>query len=184
MDLCSRLIVCAGVLTAGLAHADPPRGAPLQQACNPAEMQKALPQVGDRCVRAAETFPGLLMVGSFAYDRGCMLRGYVWDCAFHDGMPPSRVVLESVEWHKTRGNAKKQLALAYVHEVHLLFRGTVSDEPTPPRVTLTRNGGAIVTVWLQDPPGRRPGWRRRLLEVTLAKDGTVTETTVRTTSGR
>jgi len=138
---------------------------------------------GRECVDRVRRIPGLVMLGSFADDAGCMPDGYLWDCRRRDGEPRSQDVLRRGGWAIAAGKDKEQLALDYLADVHFAYRGSISNQPQRPVVVLAGDGSARVTLWLTEPGGDSPGWSRDLLEIRIARDGAIHQKKLRTEHG-
>jgi len=135
---------------------------------------------GRQCVDRVPRVPGLVMIGSFADDRGCMLEGYLWDCARRNGAPRPRDVLRRAGWAIATGKDKEDLALEYLREVYFAYEGSVSSQPDRPKVVVAADGSAVVTLWLQEPSDMDDSSSRDLLEIRIARNGTVRQKKLRT----
>lgn len=81
----------------------------------------ALGPISDDCTRALPSFPGVHVVGSFAHDRGCSERGYVFDGSVYDALNHSSPVLHA-RFSQGGELAKRTAALAWVQEAMVAGR--------------------------------------------------------------
>jgi len=126
------------------------------------------------CVQRPAHFPALIMLGSFAHDRGCMAQRYIVDGHVVDTPPPPRDLLRWSGWSDANAEHRRQLALAYVKEVDLAWSGTlVSQGEDQPVVRSDDGGGVVIEAWVRRPSGMRRGHREDHLRWTFAPAGTL-----------
>jgi antitoxin component YwqK of YwqJK toxin-antitoxin module len=135
------------------------------------------------CVQRIRHFPGLAVVGSFAYDAGCMGGQWLADCKTI-APPAAPAVLARGGWAKAKGQRREALALAYLDEVVGLWGGpSTLDKPDPRAAVAAADGSVVVTAWTAS--GRSGMVRqteRTLTQVQwrFAPDGAMTEKTLQT----
>ena len=130
------------------------------------------------CVHRAADFPGVILVGSFADDRGCMPDLVIIDCARHDGPPPASLILNRAGWGRADADRRERLALSYLRQVATVFHGRVADTPAPPKTETNADGQVTVEVWIDRPAGFREGRVADRLRYTFRSDGRVTSETI------
>jgi hypothetical protein len=127
------------------------------------------------CVRASSTFPGLVWVGHFANDRGCIGEGILVGCKLD---PPGYAApaMTRAGWAKADLATRQKLALAWLREIDDL--DPVSTKPdkfpkpfNPPAAT-TSGKATVVDLWIVDPAGMQPVASYHHLRYTFAADGT------------
>jgi antitoxin component YwqK of YwqJK toxin-antitoxin module len=131
-----------------------------------------------RCIHRAPHFPGLVLVGGFAHDRGCIQTGALLDCKLVKKVDPAQL-LARAGWKSARAPARERIAMNYLREVQLAWSGSLSEEPDPPRTVTAADGGITITAWLNEPSGMQPGVTRHLTEIRFAAGGAVTTRVIR-----
>ncbi|HTM22451.1 MAG TPA: toxin-antitoxin system YwqK family antitoxin, partial [Kofleriaceae bacterium] len=124
------------------------------------------------CIERAEHFPGVIHIGSFAYDRGCEPTDIMVDCKITK--LSDKDALARAGWAKARQDLRNSIALDYVKEIALVWAGSISDQPAAPAATPAPGGGVTVDLWTADPSGMKRGVTRRHRQYIIAADGTVT----------
>ncbi len=179
---CLALAACSGKKhggSASAAHDAAPPAFDAGRATTPCDTddglakQLGLPPDKLSCVHRAPDFPGVILVGSFASDRGCAPELLLIDCQKHDGPIPTALLLNRAGWGSADGPQRQALALRYLRQVATVFRGTVADTPDPPSATTTPDGQVIIEAWVNQPAGMRPGRRASKLRYTFGSDGRV-----------
>lgn len=136
---------------------------------------KELPKNGG-CVRASETFPGLVWIGSFASDRGCMGTGVLVGCEMSPKGFEAKAMAKA-GWAKADQAGKEKLAFAWLREIDddsviaeqpAKFKGTF----TAPSLKVNKDGSATAEFWTQDPVGMQPISTYRHQQIVFAADGT------------
>jgi antitoxin component YwqK of YwqJK toxin-antitoxin module len=125
------------------------------------------------CVTRVPMFPGVIMLGSFAYDRGCMGADYVVDCKMVNPGPSAAALLVRAGWAKASGEQRIEIAKEYVREFALGNNGSVTHDPTEPEWKVLEDGGVEGVVWVAEPAGMRRGVDKDQIRYTFAADGTV-----------
>ena len=119
----------------------------------------------DVCIRRIKDAPAVVVIGFFAYDRGCALDG-----AFVDGVyieksdkTLSQKALAAMGWEKAGHIPREEMALMWVEKGLLAFASIVyeDDKEAPiagfhrPEVVTPKDGPITVTLWTQRPSGMR-----------------------------
>lgn len=94
---------------------------------------------GRHCVRRAVHFPGVVAIGGFANDHGCVAMGTMVDCAYHEAIDGA-AILARAGWKRANAAAREQIARDYVAEVGLVWN--MSGDPDVDRQP---NGDLVVT---------------------------------------
>ena len=131
------------------------------------------------CLERMRHFTGLAVVGSFAYDAGCMDPQWIVDCK-KGSAPDSKAVLARAGWPRAKGAQREELAMAYVNEVAMLWSGSMLDEPDPRKTVSGGDGSVTVTAWTAAPAGMRPDPTITMIEWKFTSDGAVSQRTVKT----
>jgi len=116
-----------------------------------------------RCIEHAAHFPGWVLIGSFAYDRGCMPSATMLDCKLVKSVE-ARTLLERAGWAAAKAPAREKIAMNYVREVAIAWEGSMSEEPEPARTVREAAGGITITAWIAEPAGMTPQTTRHLTE--------------------
>jgi hypothetical protein len=132
------------------------------------------------CVRRSPDLPNIIVVGSFAHDRGCAFHGVFIDSSYFEGEASdvSRRALNALGWETSDAGRREELARLWVERGLLSFVTVLArkseDFPIrrfqPPRAITTKDGDIVVTVWVRLPPGRREGTAYQLLEYGFSND--------------
>lgn len=125
------------------------------------------------CVARIPLFPGVVMVGDFAYDRGCMGADFVIDCKLVDPAPKPSDLLARVGWAKATGAQRIEIAKEYVRELALGNEGSITSQPTEPQWKVLDGGGVEGVMWVVEPSGMRRGVDQDEIRFTFAADGTL-----------
>ena len=127
------------------------------------------------CIQRSETFPGLVRLGTFAMDRGCITEGILVGCALS---PPGfdAAAMQRAGWKTANATRRQQLALAWLREIDAVAFQDATDLPggkhlTPVAVTSTRDG-LVLEGWVEEPAGMTPESNYDKIRVTFAADGT------------
>src|SRR5215207_9156469 len=140
------------------------------------------------CVSRSPALLNIIVVGSFAHDRGCAFQGVFIDSSYFEGEESdlSQRALNALGWETSAAGRREELARLWVEKGLLSFVTVLArkgdDLPSrrlePPRALTTKDGEIVVTVWVRLPPGRRRGTAYQLLEYRFSDDA---ELLVRTT---
>jgi antitoxin component YwqK of YwqJK toxin-antitoxin module len=128
------------------------------------------------CVSRAPLFPGVIVVGDFAYDRGCADEVWVIDCKLVEPPPTDAVVLARAGWANADGEQRLELAREYMRELGMVWSGSVTSDPEPPQWTARADGSVEAIVWVVAPAGMRRGRELDKVRWEFAADGTLTRT--------
>jgi antitoxin component YwqK of YwqJK toxin-antitoxin module len=136
------------------------------------------------CVTRVPMFPGVIMLGSFAYDRGCMGADFVVDCKLVTPPPSAADLLARAGWAKATGEQRIEIAKEYVREFALGNNGNVVGDPSEPQWKVLEDGGVEGVVWVAEPAGMRRGVDKDEIRYTFAVDGTVKREVLQHVSAR
>jgi hypothetical protein len=126
------------------------------------------------CVTRMGLFPGVIMLGEFAYDRGCMSPQWVVDCKLVDPGPSAAELLARAGWARATPEQRIEIAEEYVREFGLAWSGSISWTPDEPKWTSLADGGVEGVLWVAEPAGMRPGREIAKNRYKFAADGTLT----------
>jgi hypothetical protein len=130
-----------------------------------------------RCFERSTTFAGLVTVGGFANDRGCMWHGILYECRWNPSGVAAKVMARA-GWAKASDARRGELARAWIREVEHL--NIVEDQPErwdkggKPWVapSATREGERTrVRFWQRHPSGMLPQSDYSLLEIVFDASG-------------
>lgn len=130
------------------------------------------------CVNRPRTFRGLIQVGSFANDRGCMPRTALVDCK--PGNFTTTEVLDMAGWDRARPKIRELIAVDFIRQVRSTFGDSLASEPEAPVVTSTPEGAVTVTAWVVEPAGMLPERISHKLRFSFTPGGTMTTETLET----
>jgi hypothetical protein len=119
------------------------------------------------CAVWPNDFSRIVVVGSFANDRGCMTEGLFVDGAWYDGRRADAVTagLATRGWIGASSDERQRLARGWVDAVVHAFGGSFVEEATtafgfddtpafePVRVRAHEGTGVMVSGWVAKPPG-------------------------------
>jgi hypothetical protein len=151
-----------------------------------AKLGKTLDSQSKGCVRIPEELPGIILLGSFAYDRGCALNGAIINKrGFSTDKDVSKLALESLGWGKAGAEKRKELALKWVQFGLLAFENPLEQATKDftnqtfetPRAVSSADGSITVSLWVQEPAGMRCQSVYDKLIYRFLKDGILGETT-------
>ncbi|HEY1558793.1 MAG TPA: hypothetical protein VGF94_28415 [Kofleriaceae bacterium] len=116
--------------------------------------------------RMTGDFKKVVLVGSFANDRGCMAEGYFADGVYVADRGKSAPALAASGW----SDAKKRgdLAVAWAKEM------TGDSFAGDPKAVAGKDGSVVVTGWVNDPVGMIPEQHSEQLEFRFTPAGDVT----------
>jgi hypothetical protein len=117
------------------------------------------------CIKRFTESPRVIVIGFFAYDRGCRLNGAFVDSDYFEAADPSlsRHVLDALGWQHAAQSVREGLAKLWVEKGLLGFQNVLhqpdnsvpSDRFFPPRAASAADGVITVKLWVRDDPGRR-----------------------------
>lgn len=141
---------------------------------------KKLDQRSLTCIRRDRELP-LVVVGNFAFDRGCMFDGVFVNARYFGKSDTalSEGVLEALGWKPANQEQREKLAQAWVVKGLLAFVTVLHQKNEdfqnrsfePPRVVSKEGGEISVTLWLRMPSGRVRGRSYLMREYKFSKDG-------------
>ncbi|MFV8751642.1 toxin-antitoxin system YwqK family antitoxin [Nannocystaceae bacterium ST9] len=126
------------------------------------------------CVDRSPLFPGVIRVGDFAYDRGCMSEALVVDCQLRDPKPGAPELLGRAGWARATPEQRIVIAQEYLDELEIGDSGSISSTPDEPVWTSLADGGVEAVVWVAEPAGMRRGRELDKLRFRFASDGALT----------
>lgn len=139
--------------------------------------------VGIRRLKESEK---VIVVGFFAYDRGCRLDGAFVDSRYFESTDAalSKNALAAFGWEKAPKREREMLALYWAKKGLLAFFTVLETrdkdmkeiEFHPPQAATAENGEINVALWIRLPPGMRRGKGFKRVEYKFAKDGLLSGT--------
>jgi hypothetical protein len=142
---------------------------------------KKLDDRSKRCIRRDPRLPGIVVVGDFAYDRGCRLQGAFMNSKYvaADNGSMSRRALEALGWKTANQPEREVLARAWVEKGLLGFLTVLSVKNDdfanrsfqPPGAVTRPASEVVVTLWVRMPAGRARGTTYQRREYRFSKDG-------------
>lgn len=144
---------------------------------------KKLHDRSKRCIRRDPSLPGIVVVGGFAFDRGCRIEGVFVKSTYvaADDKGLSRNALEALGWKAANQQQREALARAWVAEGLLAFMTVLSDKHEdfgsrsfqPPLAVTKDDGQVVVTLWVRPPSGRVRGPLYQLREYKFTKEADI-----------
>ena len=132
------------------------------------------------CIRRDRDLP-LVVVGSFAFDRGCVFDGVFVNARYFGKSDAalSEGVLDTLGWKAANQEQREKLVQTWVVKGLLAFVTVLRQQNEdfqnrsfqPPRVVSGENGEIAITLWLRMPSGRVRGRNYILREYRFSKDG-------------
>ena len=133
------------------------------------------------CIERLKESEKVIVIGFFAYDRGCRLDGAFVDSRYFESTDAalSKSALAAFGWEKAPKREREMLALYWVEKGLLAFftvlhtkdKDLKEREFQPPRVVSNENGEIKVMLWISLPSGMRREKGFRHVEYKFAKDG-------------
>lgn len=143
---------------------------------------------GKGCIKRPAALPEIILVGSFAHDRGCMLEGAFVKKYFLAAREESfsRAALKSLGWQKADAEAREKMALKWTQFGLLSFGSYPLDkadaeedfkgrEFQAPQTATDEDKNVAVTLWTRQPAGMRCETNYRRLSFIFAEDGSLKE---------
>ena len=126
----------------------------------------------------------VIVVGDFAYDHGCMLRGAFINGTWLDAEQLASKALGKLGWTKLTSTEREQTGRVFIEEVILYGQGrfmrysheafSLSDTPSFEEPKVWSKGSEVkVIAWLHEPSGMMPIEEFRQVEVTIDSKGQV-----------
>lgn len=154
-------------------------------AAREARLGKKLPEYSKGCLKRPAELPEIILVGSFAHDRGCMLDGAFVKKRFLSKQENlSQAALESLGWRKADAGGRAELALEWTQFGLLAFGGYPLNEAKDdfrgrdfqvPQAATDDEGVVSVTLWTRQPMGMRCQTAYDRLIFKFAADGSLAE---------
>jgi hypothetical protein len=145
-------------------------------------------QAHDVCIKRLEESPKIIVVGFFAYDRGCGLDGAFVDSRYFEKMDAalSKNALDALGWESANQSRREQLAKLWIEKGLLAFFTVLYTKEKdledrgfhPPQAVSNENGEIKVTLWIRLPSGMRPERGYQHLEYRFARDGNLSGSSV------
>ena len=137
------------------------------------------------CIRRDRELP-LVVVGSFAFDRGCGFEGVFVNARYFgkNDAALSEGVLDNLGWKAASQEQRENLVQAWVVKGLLAFVKVLHQQNEdfqnrsfqPPQVVSKEGGEISITLWLRMPSGRVRGRSYILREYRFSKDGALVGT--------
>ncbi|HEX8734205.1 MAG TPA: hypothetical protein VF721_02710 [Pyrinomonadaceae bacterium] len=138
------------------------------------------------CIKRPAELPEIILVGSFAYDRGCMLDGAFVKKYFLSRQDEnlSKRALESLGWRKADSAKREEIALRWTQFGLLAFGGypivkTNEDfdgrEFHEPQSQTDEDKNVTVTLWIRQSTGMRCETNYQRASFIFNKDGNLQE---------
>ncbi len=141
---------------------------------------KKIDQRSLTCIRRDRELP-LVVVGSFAFDRGCVFDGVFVNARYFGKSDAalSEGVLDTLGWKAANQEQREKLVQAWVVKGLLAFVTVLHKQNEdfqnrsfqPPQVVSKEGGEISITLWLRMPSGRVRGRSYILREYRFSKDG-------------
>jgi hypothetical protein len=155
-------------------------------AAREAMLGKKLSGYGKACIKRPEELPEIIMVGSFAHDRGCMLEGAFVKKYFLSSREEnlSRAALKSLGWQKAGSEKRDELALKWTRFGLLAFGGYPlvkanedfdGREFQEPQTATGEDENVTVTLWMRQPAGMRCETNYQRSSFIFNEDGSLRE---------
>ena len=133
------------------------------------------------CIERLKESEKVIVIGFFAYDRGCRLDGAFIDSRYFESTDAalSKNALAAFGWEKAPKREREILALYWVEKGLLVFftilytkdKDMGEREFHPPQAMTAENGEIKVKLWVQLPSGMRRGKEFKRVEYRFSKDG-------------
>jgi hypothetical protein len=151
-----------------------------------AMLGKKLSNYGKGCIKRPSELPEIIMVGTFAHDRGCMPEGAFVKKYFLSAREEnlSRAALKSLGWQKAGSEKREELALKWTRFGLLAFGGYPLLEANDdfdgrkfhaPQTAAGEDKNATVTLWIQLPIGMRCQTNYQRVSFIFTADGSLQE---------
>jgi len=133
-------------------------------AAREAKSGKPLDTGSKDCVVISKELPDIILLGSFASDRGCELSGaIIKKQGFSTDKDISKIALENLGWKNADAQAQKKLALNWVQFGLLAFENPLTQPAEDftgqsfqmPQAVSKEDGSITVSLWVRRPSGMR-----------------------------
>jgi hypothetical protein len=132
------------------------------------------------CIKRLKESAEIIVIGGFAYDRGCRFQGAFVNSRYFEKDDPalSKNALAALGWETANQGQREKLALLWVEKGLVPFFTVLyttdkelnDREFQPPQVVSTVNGEIKVTLWVRLPTGRgEQGYQH--VEYRFSRDG-------------
>ena len=135
----------------------------------------------DVCIERLKESAEVIVIGFFAYDRGCRLNGAFVRSRYYEEKDAdlSQNALATLGWEKAPKREREMLASYWVQKGLLAFFTPVQTKDKdldakdfhPPRAITEQNGEVVVTLWIELPAGMRREKEFKRVEYKFAKEG-------------
>jgi antitoxin component YwqK of YwqJK toxin-antitoxin module len=125
------------------------------------------------CLNRMALFPGVVLLGAFAYDRGCMGAEWVVDCKLTSPAPTAAELLARAGWARASAEQRIEIASEYLREFGLAYSGSISSDPDEPVWTVQPDQGIEGVMWVAAPSGMRRGRETDKIRFRFAPDGSL-----------
>ena len=133
------------------------------------------------CIERLKESVSLIIIGFFAYDRGCRLDGAFVDSRYFEETDTalSKNALAAFGWQKAPKREREMLASYWVQKGLLAFYTVLQTKDKdlndnafhPPKAETAENGEITVTLWIQLPSGMRRGKEFKRVQYRFSKYG-------------
>ena len=133
------------------------------------------------CIERLKESANVIVVGFFAYDRGCRFDGVFVNSVYfeEDNADLSKNALNALGWKKANQKEREKLAMIWVEKGLLAFSTVLytkdekfsGGEFQPPQVVTKKNGEIIITLWTSVMRRKK---EFQNLEFRFTKDGNLT----------
>jgi hypothetical protein len=133
------------------------------------------------CIKRFKESPRVIVIGFFAYDRGCRLNGAFVDSDYFEAADPSlsRHALNALGWQHASQSAREGVAKLWVEKGLVGFQNVLhqpddsvtADRFFPPRAASAADGVITVKLWVRNDPGRRGQPGVNLAQFSFTTDG-------------
>jgi hypothetical protein len=131
----------------------------------------------DLCIQRPKSFSDVILVGLFAYDRGCRLGDAFFKGKLVNISENHREIFQSTGWNNNSSENSKILRAWFI-EIFCAFRHPVTSRPKDfPEdrwfeLTVDHiNGNYVVKGWVQEPVGMKPEMVFKVHEIEFDENG-------------
>ncbi|MCY7345923.1 MAG: hypothetical protein LH614_06840 [Pyrinomonadaceae bacterium] len=134
------------------------------------------------CIERLKESANIIVVGFFAYDRGCRFDGVFVNSVYFekDNADLSKNALNALGWKKANQKEREKLAMIWVEKGLLAFSTVLytkdkdfkDGEFYPPQIVTKENGETIITLWTSVMKRKK---EYHNLEFRFTKDGNLLE---------
>lgn len=147
------------------------------------------------CIDRPEELEGIVLVGGFAYDRGCMPTAVFVDGTYYEEREATPVALDHLGWNEPDAD-RAEIALTWLAKGWARYRGDwqESAEPIfdaggagdfhPPEARELDDGSVVVHVWMEEPSGMRASRDVERMAIRIDAEGQLESRTLETFATR